>query len=574
MRSHATFAALALALGLSPGASSASPVAAPPGGAGVTAVVKGPDGKTVKASLFSEAQASLPVAKAGDRVITLADLADAIGATHMARAEGKAGKKDFHAVLDRLIGVKLVVQEAQAIGLDELQETKDELAQYRELALREQLQRVALKGMKPDPAAVERHYKDAVREWKVSSALLAKEEDAKALVAAAQAGKPFDELVKQAVAAKKATGGGSAQVISNRQQVLPEVLQALQALKPGQVSAPVKVDKGWAVIRLQQYLYPDRPAARAEAQKKALAEKKAAALKEFYAGLVKKYAKTDEKLLKELDFEAEKPGIAELEKDQRVITSIEGGGKITVSDMTEAAKSAFYHGVKEAIAQHKVNSKKFEFHDALLSRELVRLEVEKRKLAATPEYQRALAEHRDQTLFGKFLERVLLPDVKATEGDAKRYYEAHKAEFTYPAFYSVVSLAFTSAKAAQSAADKLKMGTDLKWLKTNADGQVPVGKRLFELDGGTLSENGMTPEVAAAVKGASTGEVRVMAQGGQHFVLLVKQATPPTPQPYPEARTVIADKVQGEMVQAAFEQWVAKLRKAHEVKVYITQITG
>ena len=50
--------------------------------------------------------------------------------------------------------------------------------------------------------------------------------------------------------------------------------------------------------------------------------------------------------------------------------------------------------------------------------------------------------------------------------------------------------------------------------------------------------------------------------------------TPPTPQPFAEVKETIAPKVQGEAFQKSLEEWIAKLRKVHAVKVYITRIVS
>jgi parvulin-like peptidyl-prolyl cis-trans isomerase-like protein/PPIC-type peptidyl-prolyl cis-trans isomerase-like protein len=540
----------------------------------VYALVQGPNG-VVKASLFNPADGTLPIAKVGGRTVILSELTDAIGTWHQAnvKVERKARSKDFTEILDRLIGVRLIVQEAEAMGMEDLDAAKTALQEYPETALREQLQRIALKGVKADAAEAQRLYRDKVREWKLESALFEKEEDAKALVAAAKSGKPFHALVQKAVEEKKAKGG-AAPAFFNRDRMLAQVTVAVQQLKVGEVSEPIQVGTGFAVVRVEGERFPENARVRAETQQQALSAAKARAIATYYKALLKKYVKVDEKLLASLDFEAKEPGFKALEKDQRVVAAVEGGKPITVADIAEEVKVAFFHGVEQAIQSKKVNNKKADFLDVLMSRQVVALEAARLKLAETPEYKKAIAAHRDQLLFAAFTSRVVVPDLKITENDLQKYYEAHKSEFTYPAFYRLRSLAFFSHKAAQSTLEKLKAGTDFKWLQQNADDQVPVDQRAIELDGNVVSGNALLPEVAKAIAGAKSGDLRVAEYKGQHFVIVVSQVTPPTPQPFAEAREAIAPKVQAEVFQKALEDWVAKLRKAHDVKVYITKIVS
>lgn len=119
---------------------------------------------------------------------------------------------------------------------------------------------------------------------------------------------------------------------------------------------------------------------------------------------------------------------------------------------------------------------------------------------------------------------------------------------------------------------KLKEGTDLNWLRANADGQVPEDKRDVDFNGTTFSERSLPPELLSKLAGAKSGDVRLYARGGQTHLVVVKQVTPAQPQPYSQVRTAIAEKLSGEKVNKAIDEWVGKLRKAHDVKVYLAQI--
>lgn len=541
---------------------------------GVYAFVQGPNG-VVKASLFNPEDGTLPIAKVGGRTVTLSELTDAIGTWHQAnvKVERKAGSKDFTEILDRLIGVRLIVQEAEAMGMEDLDAARTALQEYPETALREQLQRIALKGVKADAAEAQRLYRDKAREWKLESALFDKEEDAKALVAAAKSGKPFHALVQKAVEEKKAKGG-AAPAFFNRDRMLSQVTVAVQQLKVGEVSEPMKVGTGFAVVKVVGERFPENAKLRAETEQQALSAAKTRAIGTYYKALLKKYVKIDEKLLASVDFEAKEPGFKALEKDPRVVAAVEGGKPITVADMAGQVKEAFFHGIEQAIESKKVNNKKAGFLDVLVSRQVVALEAARLKLAEKPEYKKAIAAHRDQLLFAAFTSRVVVPDLKITDDGLQKYYVAHKSEFTYPAFYRLHSLAFFSHKGAQSVLEKLKAGTDFKWLQQNADDQVPVDQRAVELDGNVVSGNALLPEVAKAIVGAKSGDIRIAEYKGQHLVIVVSQVTPPAPQPFAEAKEAIAPKVQVEVFQKALEEWIAKLRKVHDVKVYVTKIVS
>ncbi|MGZ6126252.1 MAG: hypothetical protein ACXWLR_14895, partial [Myxococcales bacterium] len=137
--------------------------------ADVTAVVQGPNG-TVRTSIFSEQYATLPIAQVEDRVVTLRDLSDALAATHQAHgamAETQrtlaGGKRDYTPVLDRLIGTRLIALEAGEMGLAELPEIKEEMAQFKEASLREALKARLTKDVTSEPAEVKAVYEQMAR---------------------------------------------------------------------------------------------------------------------------------------------------------------------------------------------------------------------------------------------------------------------------------------------------------------------------------------------------------------------------------------------------------------------------
>src|SRR5262249_22357536 len=249
------------------------------------------------------------------------------------------------------MGERVGLAEAHEMGLDELPEFKADIVAFEEMSVRQFVQQRAIKDVKPDPAQVERSFRDMVRAWKIRSALCAKEEDATAFSLAARGGGRFDELAKQAVAAKKAEGDLQPQILTQKTRMLPVVERAVKELDQGKASRPLRVEKGWAVLIVDEIRYPENAEARGTAESQSRGVQGAVALRRYYDQMVRKYAKIDEKLLKKLDFEAPRPGFAALEKDKRVMVRIEGDAPLTVADLAAAYRKSYFHGVEQAIKE-------------------------------------------------------------------------------------------------------------------------------------------------------------------------------------------------------------------------------
>jgi hypothetical protein len=528
------------------------------------------DGRQIAAPLLAEESASLAIAKVDDETITLRQLMTSLGMAHKDRHEGQAKQHDFKPALDRLIDIKLCVLEAREMALDELPEVKQSIQQESESELVGRVRARAIQGVKASQADVDRLYRDAVREWKLHSLLFDREAEANAFQAELKRGKDFETLGKTVVAAKKAKGTVEA-AYSPAGALLPQVVQFVSTAKVG-ASQVLRVKQGWSVVQVLGTRYPENADARAAAEAKGLEVAQQRAAKRYYESLEKKYARIDRKLLKSLDFEAPKPGFAALKKDQRPLATIPGEKPFTVADLAAGLEMKFFHGIEAPIKEHRANSARYEAFETLLRKRLVMKEAQRLDIASSDAFRRHMAEFTDATLFTAYVERSILPEVKVTEKEGQEYYAKHKGEFTSPAMYRLESLAFTNAKDAQGALDKLRSGTDFKWLRANATGQLKDDDRSVQIDGNVVSANALTPDLRAQLAGTKAGDYRLAQIEGQYYVVRVVSASPPQEQSYKDSRSAIGKKLIGENLQKVLVESAAKLRKAHAVTVYLTRI--
>jgi parvulin-like peptidyl-prolyl cis-trans isomerase-like protein len=298
------------------------------------------------------------------------------------------------------------------------------------------------------------------------------------------------------------------------------------------------------------------------------------ALQKYYAQLVKQRVQIDEKLLKKINYDAKKPGLKALEKDQRVVARFKDGSKsITVAELTAALEEQFHHGIENAIKSKKANTLKSTTFDLLVSRRIIPAAARERGLDRTPAYNKAVEEYTNSILFAQFVDKAIAPGIQVTDDSVTKYYEQHKAEFTLPAFYKLDALGFSSVKDAQAALNKLRSGTDLKWLRANADNQIKEEAAELKLGGTTVSANALPPELRSQLAGAKKGDYRLFTTaGGQSYAISVLEVTPPEVQPLAENRDAIKKRLLAEHAVAAIQEWAAKIRQARPVKVYLTKI--
>lgn len=473
-------------------------------------------------------------------------------------------------VLRRLINATLVIQEARRIGLDELPETKNMMDAFSKVTLREELMERQVAQVKVDEKEVEKLYKDSIKEWKISSLLFYKEEDAKKMVEELKGGKNFDELSKRYIADKKAKRGEQGEWLKVK-EITPPIVNVASKMKAGSVSPIIRIPSGFVMLRLEDVRYAQNPETMKQAKEEALKRKRIQVLKDYSNALIKKYAKVNQDVLKRIDYESKTPGFEALLKDKRTVAQIKGEAPITVGELTHHLKMQLFHGVERAIESKKLNSKKDAALEEMVYKRVFRKEALRLGLDRTEDYKNKVKEYEHSVLFGTFIKKVIAPDIKLKEEEMKAYYRDHIKEYTTPEMMKIKSLVFAKRNDAEGAVEKLRKGTEFQWLADNAEGQVDRNaKGVLNFEGKPLTTKDLPEGVQKAVHGAKAGDFRLYAAPeGYFYALYIQEVVPSKPQPYEETREIISRKVFDEKVRKSLEDYAGKLRSKSDVKVYL-----
>jgi parvulin-like peptidyl-prolyl isomerase len=492
----------------------------------------------------------------------------------MIKREGGAGakidRKGELEVLQRLVNTRLIVQEARNIGLDKLPENKMMVDSYAKEALREELAEKVMSDAKADDKEIDRIYTEAVREWKVSAVLCDKEADAKRFEAELKTGKNFGELAKAFKAdgrAKQIEDG----IYLKPMDTDPQFGQALTGMAVGSTSSIIGTKAGFAVLRLEDVRYGEDPEEKEKARQAVLASARQEALKAYNESLKKKFVTIRRDVLDVLDYGAPNPGFDALLKDTRVVAEIKGDKPITVGDLTEQLKYQFFHGLDRAMERKRLNARKDVTLEGIIHRRLFRREALRLGLNKTDSYRNKVREHEAGVLFAAFIRKVIQPDIRVTEAEVKAYYDAHAKEHASPEMTRMRSLVFRKRGDAESAIQRLKEGAEFQWLAANAEGQADSNaKGVWSFDGKPVMTDDLPEGMRKAIAAGKAGDVRLYASGdGYFYVLAIQDVIPSKPQPYEEARRAMAERVMGEKVKKAVEDYAGKLRAVSDVKVYL-----
>ena len=485
---------------------------------------------------------------------------------NVARSRARASE-----LLERLITTKLVVQEARNIGIDGLPEVVQLVKAFEEDLLRGTLSRQRAGQVKqPDGKEVEKRYRGAIREDKIASVLIEKEEDGRRIEAEVKAGADFGEAAKRLIEAGAATGSAEGRYMKHM-SLSPEISGVVSAMKKGECSPLIRVGSRFTMLKLEDVRFPEDRDAREKARKEALQAKRAAAWKSYVDGLMKKYLKVNRKLLEKLDYESPEPGIEKLSADRRVLAEVQGEKPVLVKDLTESLQKKFFHGAEGAAQRKKINVRKEQVLEDILLKRVVLKEARRKGLDRSQHFKMQVEDFRNGVLFGYFIQKVVDPDVKVEEAEGAAYYESHIGDFTMPEKVRIESIAFSSRSDAEDAVEKLRKGADFQWLQANATGRADPDQE------GSLIESRDTLVMAAdlpeglrkAISGADEGEYRLYGEtGGPFYAIRILEREPARPQPYEDVRIAVEKMVFQENREKMFRDWERKLRNASEVKVF------
>jgi len=216
-------------------------------------------------------------------------------------------------VLEKLIEVEVVAQEAEKQGMADTDEFKLNMEMLRKQQLYVSLMRKAvIDSVKVTPEEVKAAYeKDkakyvASEEVQASHILVDTEEEAKKIKEQLDKGADFAALAKEKSKCPSAPRGGDLGSFG-RGRMVPEFEKAAFALKVGEISAPVKTQFGWHIIKVtgtKAAKTKEFDEVKAEIEPKLLQEKQKKAYDELMASLK---AKADVKVNEELFKAKEQP---------------------------------------------------------------------------------------------------------------------------------------------------------------------------------------------------------------------------------------------------------------------------
>ena len=461
------------------------------------------------------------LARVNGEQITSRDLKREFGLRHASMEKYLAGDEEVRKYLDNAIDRRLLVQEAERIGLQDLPEVKAVLAEtHASLMIRLLLKNEIEDKKTATDAEVATAYAQSKELLRVRHVALATQEEAEKVRARILAGEDIGELAKSLSTASTAKDRGLLVVTWGYDEPWETHVLPLAA---GELSPVFKSKNGWEVVRVEERVKNELPAfekAKARLQGRIEQRKRLAREHAFLDEMRTKYA------ARRLECDV---SVAALRKavDAKDATpcATYTGGTLTRSDIASrldldllAAEPADRYPASIDLAISD-----------LLSQEYLLAEATARGYAATREVGPEEATRRERLLHDLLLERYVLVDATPSEDEVRKHIAEHAEDQIVPEARVVARFAVRSQEEVDAVRRKLADGEDFGEVQAKAP-VVPGSSGSVQVKKGDPS-----PEAAPVFAAKKNEVVGPVSTKGAFFFVKVLDIIPERTMPEKEA---------------------------------------
>ena len=529
-------------------------------------------------------QQSQVVAKVGDRAIYADDITSIIDRSGYRFQSVVDELKARRELLDTLINQNLLIIGAYEHKLEGQEEVQRVIEGEKIKFLLDVLfERRILSKATPSEAEVKDWYTRMGAEIKASHILVNAEPTAQEVLKKIGEGVPFEQLALEYSidpSAKRNQGDlgwftwGS--MVDNFQE-------AAFRLKPGEVSAPVKTDYGYHIIKVVDQRTVEHRSSYAETKDQIsnliTERRKQTLMRAFADELKKKYPISVEKptcdfVLNKLKF---------LYPDT-IGTQPRWRNNIDPNQLSKEEKELVlgnYNGGQLSLGTYLTNLRRvppdrqpdFDKVDSLAEvifqmafMDILALEAKGMDLENSKEYKDKLQRFKEMAMADVMRNDSIPYGAEIFEDETQKYYDTHTEEFTAPLRFHLIEVQVAD----EAAAGKLKslLRTEQQFRDAAARETLRPGKRQVSGDLGIIFRE-QYPELYEAVANSSMGQVagpiRTM---GRYSVVYVAQRLEPELMPFNLAKGRIIDALTKAKGDSIYGEWIAAMRKRITVEVY------
>ncbi len=486
--------------------------------------------------------------------VTIGDIEYSLQVEHRRESMSQTTEVNISEYLNKLIDERLLVHEAQRMGLDRNTELIQKVDAY---ILRESVSRLYSEEILDKVAVSEEeiidHYKKEYAQYTLSSIETDTAEDAGMIQEELKAGKDFGMLAREF--ADHEFRKGVEEVTYARRDLSKVIQDVIDSLEPGETSNVFEAGHRFYFLKLlNRHAAPeDEMGSKKKGITQAIRKKKEEARSDEYLDYLRKKMKPEinHDLLSLIPIEGNREERSQWLQDGRALVTLRES-TLTVGELVKMLKPGTGNSKDLIIKQW-------------IDRYAVDYEALDRKYDVHSDLKDKTLKYKYKMLKNIFTKNVLSPGIEISEDDLMEFYRNNQDDFSGPARYKVQQLTSKTESEALAIKKELMRGADFSWMAKNRslDEHASFGGTI-----GWRVKDQLPEELQKVVGELELGEISdVMISGNFFRIYRVIEKTDRKLEEFKKVRPAVHKKVFGVKYKQLYDSYVDKLKKEADIEI-------
>jgi peptidyl-prolyl cis-trans isomerase C len=503
--------------------------------------------------------------------VTVQDLQESFETSHQGHTVLLAGPGATREFLDKTIDRRLLIQEAQRIGLDQDPDIRKAVDSFVAERARDQLYKDEItQHEEVTEKAIEEVYGKIIYQYHVRNILTYTRQEADRALVRVRGGEPFGAVAGEVSVSGTAGKGGDLGFVTWG-QLDPRLEAEVETMQPGEIRGPIETDQGWNILLLEEKNQrEDRPElAKLRGRIKMTLVQRATARRshEYYDELRKRWkVQVFEEMLTEKNLLGADRDGPDAEAAKGIVVANAGERTVSLADLRTRLERETLKKLPWSLAQKRIR----DVLDEVIFASLLEQEALRRGYATKPAIATEAHKVENALLLDRLLGTVILPRVLVTEEDVRSFYDQNPNLFTEPEAVRLQIIALQSEQEADAVLQEVRAGGNFAGLARNRSrdpGTAQVGGEL-----GWVTRGKLGPAIEAVGFSLNVGELGVAKTDKAAFVVKLEERRPARLQDFTQVRERARELRLRQRQREEVNRWISRLREESEIVIDDTAI--